>query len=48
LYIQATGKPDQGAFIERFNKTYRNEVLGACVFESVDQVRAITEGWLLP
>jgi transposase InsO family protein len=47
LYIQATGKPDQGAFIERFNRTYRDEVLGACVFELTDQVRASTEDWLL-
>ena len=34
-------------FIERINRTYRDEVLGACVFESIDQVRAITEDWLL-
>jgi putative transposase len=40
------GKPDQNACIERFNKTYREEVLSACVFESLEQIREITEFWL--
>ena len=40
------GQPQQNAFIERFNRTYREEVLNAYVFETLTQVRLITEHWL--
>lgn len=44
-YIQP-GKPSQNAFIERFNRTFRTEILDAYWFDTMKEVRLISIEWL--
>jgi len=37
------GKPYQNAFIERFSRTYRGEVLRPCLFDSIEHLRQMTD-----
>ena len=43
-YIQP-GKPMQNAYIERFNRHYREDILDVYIFENIQDVRNISENW---
>jgi putative transposase len=40
------GKPDQNACIERFIRSYREEVLDAYLLGSIEEAQAISDEWL--
>ena len=44
-YIQP-GKPVQNSYIERMNRTIREDILDAYLFENVKQVRELAEAWM--
>ena len=46
MFIQP-GKPNQNAFIERFNRSFREEVLNAHLFNSISEVQQAAEEWVI-
>lgn len=40
------GKPQQNGYIERFNRTYRDEVLDTFLFDNLQQARLFTQAWM--
>ena len=40
------GKPQQNGYIERFNRSYRTEILDAYAFDNLKQARMLTHAWM--
>ena len=41
------GKPQQNSYIERFNRSYREDILDMYAFANLRQVRELTSEWLI-
>ena len=46
LEFTQPGKPTQNSYVERFNRTFREEVLNFYVFSRLSEVRTIVDAWL--
>nr|WP_308428527.1 IS3 family transposase [Photobacterium aphoticum] len=41
------GTPTHNSYVERFNRTYRDEILNMYVFKTQNEVRELTEKWFI-
>ena len=46
LEFTQPGKPTQNSYVERFNRTFREEVLNFYVFSMLSEIRTIVDAWL--
>lgn len=46
LQFTHPGKPAQNAYIERFNRSYREAVLNMYLFRSSEETQSITNKWI--
>lgn len=44
IHIQP-GKPKQNGYVERFNRTFREDILDAYIFENIDQLQVKADNW---
>ena len=47
LEFTEPGRPMQNGFVERFNRTYRTEVLDLYIFKKLKEVQEITDSWVI-
>ena len=46
IHYTQPGKPAQNGFIERFNRTYREDILDMNLFNNLQEVKILTKEWL--